>query len=119
MTKLSCTARNCVNNEGGLCGAEYIMIDGMDSTTSGETYCSNYREENIGSQIAALGNTNYIGEVMQMLSSMDEVLMSPEICCHAKHCFYNGNGKCEARDIMIIGDDATESIDTRCETFVE
>lgn len=115
MTKLSCTASTCVNNEGGLCGATNILIEGVNSITSLETYCSNYRQENVLSQIGALGNTNYLGEVMQMLSSMDEMFMSPNVCCHAQKCFYNGNGKCEARDIMIRRND-DKSI---CETFIE
>ena len=119
MTKLSCTARDCVNNEGGLCGAENIMIEGVNSTTSIETYCSNYKKETVTSQIAALGNTNYVGEVMQMISSMDEMVMSPEVFCHAQKCFYNGNGKCEARNIMILSEEDGSLNGARCETFVE
>lgn len=31
MVKLNCMARKCVNNEGGLCGAEYILIEGTEA----------------------------------------------------------------------------------------
>lgn len=119
MTKLNCTARNCVNNEGGLCGAGYILVEGIGSSTSEDTFCSNYKDDNIGNQVKALGNTNYVGEIMQMFSSMDDIKINPEIACHATSCFYNGNGRCEARDINMVGENATVSADTNCETFVE
>lgn len=119
MTRLGCTARSCVNNEGGLCGAGYILIEGIDSSSSAETFCSNYQVDNVANQVKALGNTNYIGELMQIFSSMDEIKMTPEVSCHAMKCFYNQNGKCEARDIMILGDNAQNSSETICETFID
>lgn len=119
MTRLNCTARACVNNEGGLCGAGYILIEGGNSSTSAETFCNNFREDTFGEHIKAIGNTNYAGELMQIFSSTEEIKMSPEVSCHATKCFYNGNGKCEARDISIMGDGANEPLDTRCETFIE
>lgn len=45
--------------------------------------------------------------------------MNPQISCHAIHCFYNGNGSCEALDIAIRGYEATDRRETLCETFVE
>lgn len=119
MTKLNCTARQCVNNEGGLCGAEYIMIQEPDSNTSEQTFCSNFRMDTVGNQIGALANTDFIGEIFQMLSSDSEIKMSPIVTCHAKNCFFNGDGKCEARAISILGDNANNENDTRCETFIE
>lgn len=119
MTRLSCTARNCVNNEGGLCGAENILVKGVEASSSQETFCSSFKEETVVSQIAAIGNTNYVGEVMQMLSDMSDIKMSPNVHCYATRCFYNGNGICEARDMMIIGDGAKDSRDTLCQTFIE
>ena len=56
---------------------------------------------------------------MQIFSSNDEIKMSPNVGCHAIRCFYNGNGKCEALDIAIRGDKASEPRETLCETFVE
>ena len=120
MTRLSCTARTCVHNEGGLCEAENILVEGTDADTSTETFCSSFREDSIGEQFtAAVTNTNYMGELMQIFSSNDEIKMSPNVGCHAIRCFYNGNGKCEALDIAIRGDKASEPRETLCETFVE
>ena len=60
-----------------------------------------------------------MGDLMQIFSSNDEIKMSPNVGCHAIRCFYNGNGKCEALDIAIRGDKASEPRETLCETFVE
>lgn len=119
MPRLNCTARRCVNNEGGLCGAEYILIQGKAAKTTSQTYCSNFKENNIIGQIAALGNTNYIGEIKQMISDEYEIKMTPMIRCKAEKCFYNIDNKCKAADISIIGDNADEERETCCETFIE
>lgn len=121
MTKLNCTARNCVNNEGGLCGAEYIMIEGEDSTKSPETYCSDFKEDNILNEIKSVANTDFIGELLQIFSSDARVIMSPKVICHATKCFYNGNGVCEAKDIAITTPKGTPSreSETQCETFIQ
>ena len=120
MTRLSCTARTCVHNEGGLCEAEHILVEGTGANTSSETFCSSFRENSVSEQFtAAVTNTNYMGELIQIFSSKDEIKMNPQISCHAIHCFYNGNGSCEALDIAIRGDEATDRRETLCETFVE
>ena len=119
MSKLNCLARNCVNNEGGLCGAEYILIKGTNSKTTSQTYCSNFRKDNILNEIIALGNTNYVGEIAQMISDDAEIKMSPMVSCHAKKCFFNIDGRCEAADISITGSGARNKEDTCCETFIE
>lgn len=119
MVRLNCMARRCVNNEGGLCGTEYILIEGDKAQETKETYCSNFRENNVISQLEALGNTNYIGEIAQMISEDTEIKMSPMISCHANKCFFNIDGKCEASDISITGSGAMNKEDTCCETFIE
>ena len=119
MTRLSCTARTCVNNEAGLCGAGQILIEGVVAKSSEDTFCSNFMEDNVANEFKALTNTNYIGELSQIFSSMEDIKMNPEIECHARSCFYNGNGKCEARDIIVIGDNAKDATETVCQTFVE
>lgn len=119
MTNLNCTARNCVNNEGGLCGAEYIMIQGAESTCSPETFCSNFKADDILNQVSAINNTDYIGEIFQILSGDYDIKTSPTVACHAQHCFYYANGICGAQNISIRGNGASNERDTSCETFVE
>ncbi len=119
MTTLGCTAHNCVNNEGGLCGAGYILIEGEDAYTSSQTYCSNFKEDNLVNEIKVVSNTNFLGEIMQMISGPDEIKFTPSVSCSAKKCFYNGDGKCEARNLIIVGNLPTKSSETQCETFIE
>ena len=120
MTKLNCTARTCVHNEGGLCEAEEILIEGREAAKDSQTYCSSFRENTVSEQFkAAVTNTNYMGELIQIFSSFQEIKMNPNINCNAVECFYNGNGRCEARDISVRGDGASEPRETFCETFTE
>ncbi|MEG1004582.1 DUF1540 domain-containing protein [Clostridium sp.] len=118
-TTLGCTAHNCVNNEGGMCGAEYILIEGDEAYTSSQTYCSNFRVETIGNAIKAVTNTDFIGEIVQMVSSKDEIKISPLVSCSATKCFYNADNKCEARNLIIVGNAPRDNTETQCETFIE
>lgn len=119
MVKLNCIARSCVNNEGGLCGAGSILIKGIDSKTTSETYCSSFRRDNVVNEILALTNTNYLGEINQMISDDYEIKMSPRVNCDAHNCAHNIGGECNAYNVSIMGDNALEKEDTCCETFIE
>ncbi len=118
-TTLGCSVHSCINNEGGLCGAEYILIEGEDAYTSSQTHCSNYREKSIINGFKALGNTDFIGEIMQMVNECSDIKLSPTVSCNAKSCFYNGNGKCEARNLIITKNTERNDVLTQCETFIE
>lgn len=119
MTKLNCNARTCVNNEGGLCGADCILVQGAESKSSAETFCSNFKEDGVLNTTLAMENTNYMGELFQMFSEKDHIKTSPTVTCHARHCFYYANGICGAQNISIMGDRAKDERDTSCETFIE
>ncbi|MBD7911095.1 MULTISPECIES: DUF1540 domain-containing protein [Clostridium] len=119
MVKLNCTARSCVYNEGGLCSAQEILVQGINSNTSENTYCSSFRLDTVSNEFRAIGSTNFPGEVMQIFSSQDEIKLSPLVNCHARNCFYNGGGICGARDISVMGDGAREETETMCETFIK
>lgn len=119
MVRLNCTARTCVYNEGGLCSAQEILIQGVNSNTSEDTYCSSFDVDTVANNFKAMGNTNFPGEVMQIFSSQHEIKLSPSVNCHATECFYNGGGICGARDISVMGDGARQEIDTMCETFIK
>lgn len=118
-TTLGCSVHHCINNEGGLCGAEYILIEGDEAYTSSQTYCSNFREETILNGFKALGNTDFVGEIMQMMSDDAEIKFSPLVSCNARSCFYNGDGRCEARNLIIVKNSGDNGIETQCETFIE
>lgn len=118
MTILNCSAMSCVHNEAGMCQAGYILIEGKNSTTTLETKCSSYKPNKFINQVRALVNTNYVGEVMQLFSSMDRVKMNPQINCQALNCFFNSSGKCESRNVA-ISVDKSDTTKVMCETFVK
>ena len=115
MASLNCTARYCTYNEGGVCSAGYILVEGISSSTSSDTYCSNYQEKSTGG-VASSINNNYINSLTNGFTSTYDVRMNPEISCNATRCLYNYSGKCEAREINVFGDN-NGVLGTRCETF--
>lgn len=117
MTILGCSVHNCVNNEGGFCGANSITISGEEAYTSSQTQCENYSQETILNAFKALPNTNFIGEIVQIVSSDTEVKMNPVVVCQAENCLYNDRGMCEAKNMIIIGNN-TNRKRNQCETFI-
>ncbi|SFD22270.1 DUF1540 domain-containing protein [Clostridium uliginosum] len=118
MTKLNCSARNCANNQQGMCGAGYIMIEGAEAQSSLQTYCSNYREGSSTYEAQSMAGNGYMASLMQAFSSIDNVGMNPDVNCHATNCFYNLNGKCEARNVSILMDSSQGELNAKCQTFV-
>lgn len=118
MTTLGCGAHNCVNNEGGFCGATNILISGDDAYTSEHTQCENYESESIVNAIKAIPNTNFLGEIAQIFSSKEEIIITPTVMCTAENCRYNGEGYCEAKNLIIV-ENSGNSKRTQCETFIE
>lgn len=118
MTILGCCVHNCVNNEGGFCGANSITISGEEAYTSSQTQCENYNKETVLNAFKALANTNFVGEIAQIVSTRDEVKMNPTVVCQVENCLYNGDGMCEARNVMIVGNNINRKR-SQCETFIE
>ncbi|WP_436513704.1 DUF1540 domain-containing protein [Clostridium thermobutyricum] len=118
MPTLGCSVQNCVNNEGGFCGANTIIVDGEEAYTSSQTQCETYRPETLTNAFKAMTNTNFTGEIAQIFSSREEILITPEVECTAKNCFYNANNRCEARNIMIVENRENE-MKNQCETFLD
>lgn len=118
MNRLNCSARNCAHNEGGLCGAGYILVEGVGSTTSSDTFCSNFIEGNANNDNMVTNNTNYLSQLTDMFYSMENIRVNPDVSCHAVNCFYNLAGRCEAREITVTGDRVAQKEETACETFI-
>lgn len=115
MASLNCTARYCNHNEGGVCSAGYILIEGISSSASSDTYCSSYQDKAIGEVNNSI-NSNYINALTNGFTSTYNVRMNPEISCNVTKCTYNYSGKCEAREINVFGDN-NGVLGTKCETF--
>ena len=80
-----------------------------------DTFCFS---ETLTNAFKAMTNTNFTGEIAQIFSSREEILITPEVECTAKNCFYNANNRCEARNIMIVENRENE-MKNQCETFLD
>ncbi|MGL5149149.1 MAG: DUF1540 domain-containing protein [Clostridium sp.] len=117
MITLSCGVFSCANNEGGLCGAQLIKIEGNQVKSNNDIYCANYMESNFINEAKTIINTNYVGEIMQIISGYNEPEFHPTVKCYVSSCFYNGNGNCEARSIMIGDKISSNNTKGICETY--
>lgn len=117
MTKLGCNADKCVNNLGGFCTASIIHIDGLNAHSSSGTQCDTFAEKNFTNAFKSLVNTNYSGEIMQLINT-DERVMNPQIKCDALNCSFNSNQSCSASNVQVFGPRAISVHGTQCETFI-
>lgn len=114
---LTCSASTCVHNTGGLCSANKIEIMGKVASSSKGTNCNTFANRGIKNALTNMANMNIQGEVKQLFSK-DTIMMSPVISCSAKNCAHNLEGRCNAREVDIIGYDAVSRENTECETFI-
>ena len=116
--KLNCSALGCVHNMGGLCSANYILVEGIQAHTSKATECKTFAEKGLANAFINAINSNIPGEIRQFFNR-DEVVMSPSIKCEAINCTHNVDEICGAGNVVIHGPGASSSDGTQCETFVE
>lgn len=101
MTRLVCSATNCIYNDDRYCCKGDIQVDGREATTSSATCCSSFRERK--------GET---GRNAAMEPNRDI-----DIKCQACHCKYNEDCHCGADQIGIGGSNACKCQETECMTF--
>ena len=105
MNKLSCTVKDCVNNESGLCSLEKIMVEGPSALKSAGTSCASFIPRKGNAQNScAKGNC---------------VSAETKIECKAEHCNYNSNCKCTAEKVNVgcMCPEVCTMSQTECETF--
>ena len=115
MTRLSCSALNCVNNMSGTCTASMIGISGKTAYSKSETQCETFSQRTLGSAIKNAFNTNYLGVTAQAFNYQHEI--GHTIRCNAVNCTYNIGNTCTSTDIQIYGPEAIDAKGTDCETF--
>ena len=113
---LNCSANNCVHYTNNLCSANKIHISGLNASITPDTHCSTFQENNLENSLNSLSNINITGEIKQFFSNSG-IAMYPEIECDARACKFNNSGLCSSSSISIIGNDATNSNSTYCNTF--
>ena len=100
MTRLRCSARNCMYNDDQLCSRSDIEIGGQDASRPNETRCESFKERS-GSM------TNSVGQASE----------DTDVKCHATNCDFNENCKCHAEEIGIAGSNACTCGETECASF--
>ncbi|WP_061996128.1 DUF1540 domain-containing protein [Clostridium sp. ATCC 25772] len=100
MTKLSCSASNCANNNKKYCCISSIDVTGNSAVNSEETCCSSFREKND-----------------TFTNCTTEPNPSVNIACKAENCIHNSDKKCYAESIHIAGQSAYNDVETECSTF--
>ena len=100
MTRLKCSARNCMYNEDQLCSRNDIEIGGQNASRPNETQCESFQERR-GSM------TNSVGHACE----------DTDVKCHATNCGFKENCKCHAEEIGIAGSNACTCGETECASF--
>ncbi len=99
MTRLKCSAMNCMYNEDHLCSRNDIEIGGQGASRPNETCCESFQERS--------GMTNSIGHATE----------DTDVKCHATNCGFNEDCKCHAKEIGIAGSNACTCGETECASF--
>ncbi len=60
MTRLACSAHNCVNYMNGMCSALTIEVDGESAENKQETCCNTFAPRTFVNAIKSAFNTNYL-----------------------------------------------------------
>lgn len=99
MTKLNCCVGSCAYNEENCCCLGEIQVEGGEPQVPSTTECKSFIEK---------------GEVNNHITAPSTQL---EIKCNAVACRHNKSCKCSAEEVFIVGQGASQSDETQCNTF--
>ena len=85
MSSINCNVNNCGHNDGGMCYASKISINGQKSRTSTHTCCNTFVEESNGS----------------FTNSADNSSNNTFIGCNVKTCVNNAGTVCVLSNIGV------------------
>lgn len=101
MKNLKCDVDKCVYNKHAECFAGKINVDGCSATSSYDTYCATFREN----------EHNGFSSNTGCCCDENHVVGTNEIKCEAVKCMYNHNKLCSANSVEI------NNLDASCKTF--
>ncbi len=101
MTKLGCSVTTCLHNADLLCCKKEIEVEGQDAKTSDCTCCGSFHEKS--------------GDSFKDSSESPNTHL--DVKCEAVNCIYNTDRFCQAENIGIAGNGATQAKQTECATF--
>ncbi len=102
MTNLGCCVHNCAANSNDLCCLDMIKVEGKGAASQTATHCDSFREK---------------GSSMTNSVNMSNAQPLTEISCNVNTCNYNKANTCNASQIEITGDGASDSYLTNCAKF--
>lgn len=107
MTATVCRAHRCLFHlSRERCGAEHIAVMAQEAGA----FCSTFKGQEV--------NTNTNDQDTLGMSNSAMVSSDPAVECQALTCFYNQDMACFAVAIEVQGDEAVDSTDTRCKTYL-
>ncbi|MGI6436158.1 MAG: DUF1540 domain-containing protein [Syntrophomonadaceae bacterium] len=106
MTAIACYAARCIfNHSRQRCGAGKISVAAHEAGV----YCGTYRNRD-----------GYLLETdedsLEMINM--QMVSDPAVQCQAETCFYNQGNVCYAAAIEMLGEDAVNTTETRCKTYL-
>lgn len=106
MTATTCHAARCIfHHSRQQCGADIISV----AVQEAGAYCGTYSNRDS----YALETDD---DTMEMINM--QVASNPVVQCQAGTCFYNQGSLCYAAAIEMLGEDAVNTTDTRCKTYL-
>ncbi|MGI6469189.1 MAG: DUF1540 domain-containing protein [Syntrophomonadaceae bacterium] len=106
MTATVCQVQSCIYHRSPeRCSRDQILV----AVKGARAFCSSYRNHD-------LYETGPDSDTLYM--SSQAVDFHPEVGCQAAGCLYNTDGLCYAAAIEVIGDNALDSTETLCKTFL-
>lgn len=99
MTKLNCCVTSCNYNEDNRCCLGKILVEGGQAHVPSATCCDSFIER---------------GSLTNSEQTPQESLV---IECRAAECVHNDRLICEAEHISIVGQGASRTDETQCNTF--
>lgn len=100
MAEIRCMAENCFYNSQHGCTSPSLNIDGKSALESRLTSCD-----------------TFVSNKQGMKSNVGDPFRDIQIECKASKCIYNSNDGCNAKNIVVYGNDADEPAETCCCTF--
>ncbi len=106
MTATVCHVQSCIHHHSKeSCGVDQISV----AVQGSRAFCSTYRNHH-------LYKTGADNDTLDMNTQITS--SNPEVGCQAAACFYNQDMVCYAAAIEVFGDNAVDSTETRCNTFL-
>lgn len=120
--QVKCSVDSCTHYmPGDQCMAAKISVYNDEvsgrSSTSEDTLCKSFHpRKSVGDMVGAFHNANIGGAISAPF--IDGTQITPQVECFVKSCkYWDRQNHCEAKAIHVMGDNASMTSDTDCNTY--